>query len=392
MPFARDNAASSYVDLAVGAYGYLALWFADRWNRGGDERCLAGLALCLGFAANAKLHAGLLVPATLALLWLGGRAPGVRRLLAPASLLALVSLPWLAKAWIGTGNPFFPVFTGWLGSGPASEAHLALRRFRLSTDFRSAGGPVGFLHYLGSLALGTNPHLSGLLGPLPFALLPAALHRMQRATAALLAVAALLFVLQFAFMPALRFGAPLLPLIAIASAVGGSRLARSGPWAARTLGVLISLLALHHTAALAVDYLPRVAALREPGPYAERIFPDQIALARMVARGSGVVAIPKGAVLWMPRPVYVLHWERNGELFFDPVLGHHTPPAEALALLRARGVGSLVLDLPRARVGEPLTGHATVDTWIGEGKAAIRRDVAPLPARSGRAYLLVELL
>jgi len=391
VPFTRDNAPSSYVDLGVGAYGYLALWLADRWNREGDTRQLLGCALCLGFAANAKLHAAALVPAVAALLWLGGRAPAARQLLAPTALLALICAPWGVKAWLGTGNPFFPLATGWLGSGPFSEGHLSLRRYRLSTDFRSGAGPGRPLHYLASLAFGSNPHLSGLLGPLPFALLPAAIHRLARPTAALTGVALALFALQLTFMPALRFAAPLLPWLAIASAVGGSRLARSSRFAARSLTAVIALLALHHTAALAASYLPRLASLRAPAVYAERVFPDQVALAAIVERGRGVVAIPRGAVLWMPRPVYLLNWERNGELFFDAVRGQRTPPAAALSLLHRRGVESLVLDLPRARSRGPRTGHPTVDAWIASGDAAIRSDVRPLPARGERVWVLIEL-
>jgi len=391
VPFTRDNAPSSYVDLGVGAYGFLALVLADRWNRGGKARDLTASALCLGFAANAKLHAAVLVPATALLLLLGGRPPSPRRLLGAGALVLAITLPWFAKAWLQTGNPLFPLLAGWLGSGPATETHLALRRFRLSTDFPAARDPLGFLHYLASLALGWNPHLSGLLGPLPFALLPAALHRMQRATAALCALLLALFALQFAFMPALRFGTPILPFVAIGCAVGGSRLARSAPWARGTLACVIALLAVHHVTALAASTLPRVAALRDPGAYARRVFPDQLALAELVARGRGVVAIPKGAVLWMPRPVYVLHWERNGELFFDRVLEHRTPPDQALALLRERGVGSLVLELPGDRADSALTGHPSVDAWIAGGDARIRREVGPLPSRGGRVYRLVDL-
>jgi hypothetical protein len=392
VPFTRDNAPSTYVDLGVGAYGFLALAFADRWNRCGGGRHLTAAALCLAFAANAKLHAAILVPAVGLLVMIGGRPPGPRRLLGAAALVAAVTLPWFAKAWLSTGNPLFPLLSGWLGSGPASEAHLSLRRFRLSTDFPGARSPAGFLHYLGSLLMGWNPHLSGLLGPLPFALLPAAVHRMQRPTAVLCGVLFVLFVLQFAFMPALRFGTPLLPFVAIATAVGGSRLARSAPWAARALGLVVALLAIHHVTTLAASYLPRIAALTDPRAYVQRTFPDQVALGELVARGRGVVAIPKGAVLWMPRPVYVLHWERNGELFFDRVLEHQTPPDEALTLLRERGVGSLVLELPRARIGRSHTGQPTVDAWIVRNQARVRLDVRPLRARGDRVFVLIDLL
>ena len=102
------------------------------------------------------------------------------------------------------------------------------------------------------------------------------------------------------------------------------------------------------------------------------------------------MAIPKGAASWMDRPVYLLHWERNGEIFFEPVLGHWTPPDEALELLWRRGVRSLVVDV-EPPLSDARVGHETVDAWMAAGRARIRRDVAPLPARRGRVWILLDL-
>ena len=94
----------------------------------------------------------------------------------------------------------------------------------------------------------------------------------------------------------------------------------------------------------------------------------------------------------MPKPVYLLDWQRNGELFFDPVLGHRTPPDAALALLRRRGVRSLVLDVDPRRLGAASLGHPTVDAWLRIGRARIRPDPDPPHARGDRVWVLVELL
>ncbi len=391
VPFTLDNAASSYVDLGVGAYGFLALLLADRWNRRGEPRDLWISALCLGFAANAKLHAGVLVPAVLVLVLLGGRPPSLRRIAQAAGVVALVCAPWLVKQALTSGNPFFPFLGGWLGTGPTTPEHLALRRTRLATDYPGPRGVASFLQYLASLALGRNPHWSGLLGPLPFALLPAACQRLTRASAALLGVLLALFVLQFLFMPALRFGAPLLPFVAVGAAVGGARLAGSAAFAPRVLGALLLLLAVHHGAAFGARYAPRLLALRDPHAYQARRFPDQASLQELVRQGRGVVAIPGGAVLWMPRPVYLLDWQRNGEIFFDRVAGQHTPPDVVLATLRERGIGSLVVDVPRAGLSHAAVGHPTVDAWIAQGLASRRLGVAPRISRGERVYVLVDL-
>lgn len=400
VPFALDAAPTTYVDLGVGAYGFLALASADRWNRTGESRALTVSAACLVFAANAKLHAFVLCPAVLAIAMLGGRRPPLRVLVGCTGLVLAGIAPWLLKAGVTSGNPFFPLLGDWLGTGPTTEQVLSLRRFRLSTDFGADPDLPGFLHYLASIHFGHNPHLSGLIGPLPLALAPFALHRVSRSTAVLAAILVLLIVGQFVFMPALRFGSPVLPFLAIAAAVGGMRLADSGSAARGTLGIVFAVIAIHQGFAVAAHYLPRVAALRSPDAYQRRIFPDQVALGEMVSRGSPVVGIPKGAVLWMPKPVYNLLWERNGELFFRDLRGrrgdqHHVvrsaTPEAARALLKRRGVRSLVLDVRPPHPGDGRVGNAIVDAWLHDRVAKLRPDPDPPRARGDRVWVLVDL-
>lgn len=400
VPFTLDAAPTTYVDLGVGAYGFLALLSADRWNRTGSARALGVCALALAFAANAKLHAFALCPAALAIATLGGRRPPARVLAGCTGLVFAGVAPWLVKAAVTSGNPFFPFLGGWLGTGATTEQVLSLRRFRLSTDFWMDRGVGGFLRYLVSIHVGSNPHVSGLIGPLPLALAPFALQRVSRATTVLAVTLAGLFVLQFMAMPALRFGAPLLPFLAIAAAVGGARLARAGPAARGLLGVAFALLAVHHGAALGARYGPRLAALRDPAAYERRVFPDQVALREVVARAEPVVAIPMGAVLWMPKPVYVLLWERNGELFFqdlrgkrdgEPFVVPRTPQAQARALLARRGVRSLALDVRPPHPHDGRVGNATVDAWLREGTATLRADPDPPRARGDRRWVIVDL-
>jgi len=390
-PFTLENAPSTYVDLGVGAYGFVALLLADRWNREGGARTLAACAVALAFAANAKLHALALAPAVVVLVSLGGRRVSLRQALAGASLAAALVAPWLVKSALTTGNPFFPFFAAWLGAGATTLDHLSLRTFRLSTDFPTPDLLRRFPHYLLSLGFGRNPHVSGLVGALPLALGPLAWHRFSRATAVLVATLLVLFVLQVRFMPALRFAAPLLPFAALAAAVGGARLARSGDLARWTLALVIAVLLLHHSAVIGLRYGPRIAALRDPASYEAAVFPDQAALREVVRRAEPVVAIRGGAVAWMPKPVYVLNWERNGEIFFDRVAGRQTPPDELLALLRTRGVRSLVLDAAPSWRTDGSIGNPGVDSWLRTGEAAVRVDPQPLHAREGRIWVLIDL-
>jgi hypothetical protein len=103
----------------------------------------------------------------------------------------------------------------------------------------------------------------------------------------------------------------------------------------------------------------------------------------------------------MPQPVYNLLWERNGELYFFGTLvwDRHgelqrfrgTPPPKALALLRRRGVRSLVLDVEAPLPPDGTLRHPIVDVWLRSGEATLARDVEPLPARAGRVWVLVRL-
>jgi hypothetical protein len=211
--------------------------------------------------------------------------------------------------------------------------------------------------------------------------------RPTRATLVLVGTGAVLVVLQFFYLPALRFGAPLWPWLAVAAAVGGRRLAASGRVAQTVLAAALSLLALHHVVVMGTRYLPRVAALREPRAYERAMFPDQDNLRRLVGQAEPVVGIPMGAVSWMTRPVYNLLWERNGELYF----AKGTPPERALSLLRERGVRSLVLDVAPPHPEDGRTGHAIVDAWLAGGQAALAPDVEPLPARPPHRWILIHL-
>ncbi len=391
-PLTLESAPSSYVDFGAGAYGFLALAFADRWNRTGDTRLIPATALCLAFAANAKLNLALLSPAVFALVLLGGRPPRARQLAGASALVLALVIPWSVKVGLTTGNPFFPLFGSLFGLGGYHALHLDLRAIRLSIDFQVARTPIGYVAYLMSLARGFNPHGSRLLGPLPFLLAPFALSRLPRATTLLLVVLFALAILQFVFMPALRFATPILPFVAIAAAVGGARIARWGRGMQVVLAVGLFALALVQAIDLGRAYLPRIAALRDPRAYERLMFPDQDALRETVARATPVVAIPKGAVAWMPKPVYVLHWERNGELFFDRVVKFQTTPAAARALLVRRGVRSLVLDALPPLPTDGTLGHPTVDVWIRAGRARVRDEPHRLPARDGRVWVTIDLL
>ncbi len=394
-PLTLELAPSTYVDLAVGAYGFAALRCADHWNRGGPPALLSAAAALCAFGANAKLHGALLAPSLLVLVLLGGRPPTLRRLARCAAIVALLAAPWLVKTALTTGNPFFPFLGDWLGTGPTDARNLDLRRLRLLANYPTAGDPTGLPAYLASIGFGTNPHVGGRLGALPLALAPLALARVPRASWTLAGLLAGLVVGMFFHLPAVRFGVAIWAWLAVAAAVGGARLAASGPAARAVLGVALALLGIHHGTAALHQGGKRLGALRAPRVYEAAVFPDQHALRRMVSLAEPVVGIPMGATAWMPVPVYNLLWERNGELYFGRGMPEglvRTPPDDALALLRARSVRSLVLDVEPPHPADGQVGHPAVDRWLRDGRARIDHSAESLPARGDRRWVLVRLV
>lgn len=386
-PLVLEHAPVGYVDLAVGGWGFGALLFADRWNRTGDPRALVVSAVLVAFAANGKLHAAVLAPAVLALVLCGGRRPAASRWGVCVAVSAGLMLPWFAKTAVTAGNPLFPLLGDWLGYGPTDAAFLASRRQALALDFPVARDLRGLASYLGAITFSREAFVGGMLGPLPLALGLLAWRRPSPPTLALGLVLAVLLVLQFVYAPALRFGLAILAFGAVAAAVGGQRLASSGG-VGRCTVVLVSagLVGFHLTTAVGA-YAPRWRALVAPAPYERAVWPTQHALRRAVARAEPVVGIRMGAVSWMDRPVYSLHWERNGELFFD----RRTSPEAARAVLDRRGVRSLVWPVATPLPDGPSVRHPIIDAWLREGRARIRQSDENFAAGSGRVWVTVDL-
>ncbi len=147
-------------------------------------------------------------------------------------------------------------------------------------------------------------------------------------------------------------------------------------------------MAAHLSVTLGVRIVTRIPALAQPTAYERRVFPDQDNLRRIVSVSEPVVAIPMGAVSWMPKPVYNLLWERNGELFFL----NNQSPDRTFEILERRGVRTLVLDVPAPPPGDGSVGHAIVDHWLGDGRAELDTRIPRLAARADRVWIVVRLV
>jgi hypothetical protein len=384
-PLVLTHAPTCYTDLAVGAYGFGSLLAAHHWNRSGDRYLMVLAAIFAAFAANAKLHAAVLIPAIFVLLLIGGRPPRQRSLLRLVGLVIVLTLPWFVKAGMSTGNPFFPLLGEFFGWGQSDAAHVAIRRQRLALDLPPELRSLP--SYLYHLAFGDHPYLGSLLGPLPLAFAPLALRCMDRTTATLTAVWVGLFALQFTFAPSLRFGTPLLPFVALVAANGAESLARRGRRVGIAVGLLCAGVAAFQAASAVGAYAPRLGALRAPGPYERAVWPAEESLRKMVARAEPVVAIPMGAVLWMPKPVYLLIGERNGEIFVG-----RDSPRHVFDVFERRGVRSLVVSVKSPIPADGRLDHPIFGEWIRQGWLQPRDDVQPLPAFPGKVWVLLNVV
>ena len=121
----------AYVDLGVTFYSTAAILCGLRWREDKDKRSwLVLAAISAGFAAATKPN-GLVALVLVGLLFIWELARGPKRsfgkIISELLLVGVASitpyLPWLAKNWYQTANPFFPLLGGYFAArGPAASA------------------------------------------------------------------------------------------------------------------------------------------------------------------------------------------------------------------------------------------------------------------------------
>jgi hypothetical protein len=94
-----------------------------------------------------------------------------------------------------------------------------------------------------------------------------------------------------------------------------------------------------------------------------------------------------GAVSWMPKPVYLLIGERNGEIF-----ARRDSAAHVFEVFERRGVRSIVLPMRSERVTEGRLDHPIFGEWIRKGWLRRRDDIEPRPAFPGRVWVSMDVV
>ncbi len=223
----------AYVDLGVTYYSTAAILCFLRWAEDKDKRSwLALAAASAGFAAATKPN-GLVAAALLGFLFIWQLARGskrsIGRIFSDLFLFGVAGLapylPWLAKNWYQTGNPFFPLFgTLFSARGPAASAPgeyvslgvLAKRELLYGESWWQIAALPLRLFFFGQ---DDSPqYFDGVLSPLLIMLLPWAFKGKWREEKFFLFGFALLFLAYALFLVDLRVRYVLLivpPLVAL---------------------------------------------------------------------------------------------------------------------------------------------------------------------------------
>ena len=174
-PLCMRTASSAYNDLPLAMYALMALIVLWRGIQRGDRGWTMAAGLLAGFGMASKYH-GFVFGWGCACLFcwavLGGKSAFVSLVRFTAFAWLAVS-PWLVRNVVWTGNPFFPLLSGWLGGGML-EAHVSA--------FSRAHAPPSF--GLGSLLQALAAIVLSFGGAL--ALLPWAVAKSKRAVRAFL--------------------------------------------------------------------------------------------------------------------------------------------------------------------------------------------------------------
>ena len=114
IPLFLEELGDAYVDLTLLFYAMAVFYLFYQWQSAPDNRTLGLLGLFCGFAAGVK-YTAIIIPIAigLVLLWQLRREPWgqmARQLGILTAVTTLITLPWLLKNWLTTGNPVYPFF------------------------------------------------------------------------------------------------------------------------------------------------------------------------------------------------------------------------------------------------------------------------------------------
>ncbi len=222
-------ASSAYVDLQATAYVFLAFY---AWENGCSRKQSGWfflMALFAGAAVATKLTTVIILPlALLGLAFHGQSHKNTRQVAGQCAFLVLgclmLLLPWLARNYYFTGNPFAPFFMPFFGGENGMNWDIARSQlqFQYYSSFGMGHGILDFLLLPVNLTFFSEPHslrFDGQIGILYFLLLPA-VFGLSRKSLPMIAVFLVLLVFWFIQTQYIRLLAPAFAFFSILLVTG----------------------------------------------------------------------------------------------------------------------------------------------------------------------------
>ena len=226
-PVTGITGSSSYTDVAMVFFSLVAFDALLAWRESGKRMWLLPAGLAAGFCYSIKLPGACAVVGACLFVVLQ-RKSGVRNMAWLAGSAAFLMAPWMVRNFVLTGNPAAPLGNAFF---PNPAFHIFMER-ELATTLASLRS-VTPLQLPWELAFGG--HLTGIFGPLLWAL-PVALLAWRRPNARLCLAASAILALPWLSNKGARF---LMPGVAIAAFPMAMALPRRAAWAAITIQAVV---------------------------------------------------------------------------------------------------------------------------------------------------------
>ena len=242
---------SAYVDLQAATYVFLTYYAWENGCTRNQPRWYLLMSLFAGAAVATKLTTVIILPLALLGLAIHGRShknasqvAGQCLLLVMGSLMLI--LPWLAKNYFFTGNPFAPFFMPFFGgeSGMNWDISRSQQQFQYYSSFGMGHGILDFLMLPINLTFFGQSHslkFDGQIGILYLLLLPA-LFGLTRKSLSMIVVLLVLLVFWFIQTQYIRLLAPAFSFLSILLVTGLEQgIQKHGPMIGKNEKIFLSL-------------------------------------------------------------------------------------------------------------------------------------------------------
>lgn len=216
-PAVFTQATCTYIDLGWALYTFASFYALYLWNFSGKKGLLILSAVLSGIAADTK-YVALVIPVIIGLILIimglrGGNKNKPMTIMKSLFLFGIVAgvvvLPYYARPYLYTGNPFYPFYAKYI----AESGWYNPSNFGLPRNFVNLFITPWFLTY--------HPYLFGggenQPGPLYLAFLPGLLfiRKKDRTVNMLIVFASLFYLLWFFAFPVARYILPVIPFLAL---------------------------------------------------------------------------------------------------------------------------------------------------------------------------------